>query len=441
MSKLLIKSARLVDGTVTDVLIENGIITNVAVNIANGEFETLDANGLIMMTGFVDLHTHLREPGFEQSETILSGSRAAAVGGFTTVHAMANTSPVADNAGVVEQVHSLGRKYGYVDVRPVGAVTLGLEGVALSEIGAMASSRAAVRVFSDDGKCVWDSNLMRRALEYVHTFDGVIAQHAQDPKLTENAQMHEGITSSQLGLKGWPASAEESIIARDLLLANEVGAQLHVCHVSTAGSVGILRWAKARGFRVTAEVTPHHLMLTDSLAQSYNPVFKVNPPLRTETDVQAVREGLADGTIDCVATDHAPHPQESKECEWEMAAFGMIGLESALSVVQTSMVETGLLDWAGVQRVMSSNPSQIGQLESHPNGIAIGQPADLVLIDTNSKQLFDESAIRSKSHNSPFLGVELSGRVAATIHRGRITARNQTAVDSPIPDGQAQSND
>ena len=304
----------------------------------------------------MDLHTHLREPGREDAETVETGTLAAAMGGFTAVFAMANTDPVADTAGVVEQVWRLGREAGHCDVYPVGAVTVGLGGERLAELGAMADSAAHVRVFSDDGKCVSDAVLMRRALEYVKAFDGVVAQHAQEPRLTEDAQMNEGELSGRLGLRGWPAVAEEAIIARDCLLAAHVGSRLHICHVSTAGSVEIVRWAKSKGWPVTAEACPHHLLLTDELAATYDPIYKVNPPLRSAVDVEALREGLADGTIDIVATDHAPHPHEDKDCEWQAAAFGMIGLETALSIVQQTMVDTGLLDWAG-RRASGCRPS------------------------------------------------------------------------------------
>ncbi|MCU1505434.1 MAG: pyrC, partial [Microbacteriaceae bacterium] len=305
---ILVRGANLADGTGADILVSGGVVTEIGAGLSSAGASVIDAAGLIALPGLVDLHTHLREPGFEQSETVLTGSRAAAIGGFTAVHAMANTSPVADTAGVVEQVMTLGNTAGYVTVRPIGAVTAGLEGQRLAEIGAMATSRARVRVFSDDGKCVSDALLMRRALEYVTTFDGVVAQHAQEPRLTEGAQMNEGTLSGELGLAGWPAVAEESIIARDVLLAEHVGARLHICHLSTAGSVDVVRWAKARGISVTAEVTPHHLLLTEQLAAGYDARYKVNPPLRRAEDVEALRAGVADGTIDIVATDHAPHP-------------------------------------------------------------------------------------------------------------------------------------
>jgi dihydroorotase len=412
---ILIKAATLPDGSRTDLAIRDGVFVD-AGGVSGAT--VIDADGLQALPGLVDLHTHLREPGFEQSETVLTGSQAAAAGGFTAVHAMANTSPVADTAGVVEQVASLGEQHGYVTVRPIGAVTIGLAGERLAEIGAMARSRAAVRVFSDDGKCVHDALLMRRALEYVATFDGVVAQHAQEPRLTEGAQMNEGALASELGLAGWPAVAEEAIIARDVLLAEAAGARLHVCHVSTAGSVEVVRWAKARGIPVTAEVTPHHLLLTEDLASGYDARFKVNPPLRRSEDVDALRAALADGTIDIVATDHAPHPVESKEAAWAEASFGMVGLESALSVVQTAMVDTGLLDWAGVARVLSSAPAAIGRLPGYDVPFTIGAPAHLTLVDPTARSTFGVDHLKGRSINSPYLGVELPGRVVATVHRG-----------------------
>ncbi|WP_420848650.1 dihydroorotase [Protofrankia coriariae] len=404
----------------------------------------LDADGLVALPGLVDLHTHLREPGREDAETVASGTRAAALGGFTTVFAMANTEPVADTAGVVEQVWRLGRDAGYCDVRPVGAVTEGLRGVRLAELGAMASSAAAVRVFSDDGNCVSDAVLMRRALEYVKAFDGVIAQHAQEPRLTEDAQMNEGVVSARLGLPGWPAAAEEAIIARDVLLAGHVGSRLHVCHVSTAGSVELLRWAKSKGWRVTAEVTPHHLLLTDDLATSFDPVYKVNPPLRTAADVEALRAGLADGTIDCVATDHAPHAPQDKETEWMAARPGMVGLETALSIAIMTMLETGLLDWAGLADRMAIAPGRIGGLpggsgapaggrpsrapahDVHPAGagalsLSAGAVANLILVDPVARWTVDAGALASRSRNTPYAGRKLPGRVQATFLRGRPT--------------------
>src|SRR5690606_9870169 len=421
-------------GRTIDILVADGRIAELhsrpVSKAKSSPIREIDANGLTALPGLVDLHTHLREPGFEQSETVLTGTRAAAAGGFTAVHAMVNTLPVADTAGVVEQVHGLGASAGYATVRPVGAVTRGLDGKQLADIGAMASSRAAVRVFSDDGKCVSDALIMRRALEYVTTFGGVVAQHAQEPRLTQGAQLNEGAVSSELGLTGWPAVAEEAIIARDVLLAHHVGARLHVCHVSTAGSVDIIRWAKKRGIDVTAEVTPHHLILTEELARSYDARFKVNPPLRSDADVLALREGLADGTIDCVATDHAPHPREAKEAEWDSAAWGMVGLESALSVVQASVLDTGMLSWADVARVLSSTPAAIGRLAGYQRGIVVGAPANLTLWDPSVTRTFDVGDLRGRSANSPYLGRSLPGRVVATVHNGYPTVLDGELVDA-----------
>ena len=423
---LVITGATLPGGRSTDLFITDG---RFAAEPAKGA-TVLDGAGLTALPGLVDLHTHLREPGYEQSETVLTGSRAAAAGGFTAVHAMANTSPVADTAGVVEQVHSLGAQHGYVTVRPIGAVTMGLEGERLSEIGAMAGSRARVSVFSDDGRCVSDALLMRRALEYVKTFGGVIAQHAQEPRLTEKAQMNEGALSGELGLAGWPAVAEEAIIARDVLLAQHVGARLHICHVSTAGSVEVVRWAKARGIDVTAEATPHHLLLTEELARSYDSRFKVNPPLRRDEDVHALRAALADGTIDIVATDHAPHPLESKECAWDEASFGMVGLESALSVVQLALVDSGLLGWSDVARVMSAKPAQIGGLAGYDAAFAVGSLANVTLYDSAASRVFGLDDLRGKGLNTPYLGRRLPGRVVATIHNGYPTVLDGELLDA-----------
>ncbi|MFC1440004.1 dihydroorotase [Streptacidiphilus sp. N1-10] len=421
MTSYLIKNARVLGGEPQDLRLKDGVIAEIGTDLADDGATVIDAEGLIALPGLVDLHTHLREPGREDAETVLTGTRAAAKGGFTAVHAMANTFPVADTAGVVEQVWRLGKESGYCDVQPVGAVTIGLEGKQLAELGTMADSAAAVRVFSDDGKCVDDAVIMRRALEYVKAFGGVIAQHAQEPRLTEGAQMNEGTVSGELGLRGWPAVAEESIIARDVLLAAHVGSRLHVCHVSTAGSVEIIRWAKSKGWDVTAEVTPHHLLLTDELVRSYDPVYKVNPPLRTEADVLALREALADGTIDAVATDHAPHPSEDKDCEWAAAAMGMVGLETALSVVQQTMVETGLMGWADVADRMSRRPAAIGGLTGQGRPVSVDEPANLVLVDPAYRGAVNPDSFATRSRNTPYRGRDLPGRVVATFLRGRAT--------------------
>lgn len=432
-SDYLLSSVLSPEQELIDIRISNGMIAEIASagTLTPGASVTIESAGMQLLPGLVDLHTHLREPGREDAETIRTGSAAAALGGFTAVHAMANTDPVADTAGVVEQVVRLGREAGYCDVYAVGAVTQGLEGLALAELGAMAHSMAQVRVFSDDGKCVSDSLVMRRALEYVKQFDGVIAQHAQDPRLTEMAQMNEGIISAKLGLTGWPAVAEEAIIARDVLLAEHVGARLHICHVSTSGSVEIIRWAKARGINVTAEVTPHHLLLTDSLAETYNPIYKVNPPLRTNEDVLALRTALADGTIDIVATDHAPHPRESKECEWSEAANGMLGLENALSVIQESMIENGLSNWKTIAERMSYAPARIGRVDAssgHGQIIKVGVPANIVVVDTKVKRKVSEMKSASKSSNNPYIDRTLPGQVLYTFLRGEMIVANGELV-------------
>ena len=426
---LVIKGGQLSDGRKVDVCISGEEIVDVAATFTGQAVRTLDAQGCIILPGLVDLHTHLREPGREDAETVLSGSRAGAKGGFTALSAMANTSPVADTAGVVEQVYRLGQEAGLLDVFPIGAVTQGLKGETLSEIGAMADSVAQVRVFSDDGHCVSDPLVMRRALEYIKKFGGVIAQHAQDPRMTVGAQMNEGAVSSRLGLKGWPAVAEEAIIARDVLLADHVQSRLHICHLTTAGGVEIIRWAKARGINVTAEVTPHHLLLTDDLASSYDPIYKVNPPLRTEADVHALREALADGTIDIVATDHAPHPLEDKECEWQEAAFGMLGLETALSIVQKTMVETSLMSWDLVAERMSHAPARIGGYLLQGQKIAVGSTANLTVINPTQSWRVDRDLVLSNSSNTPYHGHELPGVVLHTLYKGKQTLDNGAMTD------------
>ncbi|QPK82236.1 dihydroorotase [Schaalia sp. ZJ405] len=414
----------------SDILLSGGTIRALGADASREAKDPLriDADGLIALPGLVDMHTHLRQPGQEDAETVETGTRAAAVGGYTAVHAMANTNPVADTASVVDQVWELGEEAGWVEVRPVGAVTEGLAGQHLAAMGAMASSRAQVRVFSDDGKCVADPVLMRRALEYVKTFGGVVAQHSQDPQLTDGAQMNESPLSGELGLAGWPAVAEEAIIARDILLAKHVGSRLHVCHLSTAGSVDLIRWGKRMGVNVTAEVTPHHLLLTEELAETYDPLYKVNPPLRTAEDVEAVREGLADGTIDVIGTDHAPHPLESKDCEWQAGSFGMTGLETALPILIETMVSTGRLTWADVARVMSTTPARIGRVASQGQGIVEGAPAHLTLVDPSVRRRVVPEQQWTRSTNSPYRGMELPGQVLYTFHRGQATVEAGTPI-------------
>lgn len=407
-----------------DLLIRDGVIAELGPGLDGIGAEALDGGGLIALPGLVDLHAHLREPGREDAETIATGSAAAALGGYTAVFAMANTDPVADTAVVVEYVYRRGREVGLVDVHPVGAVTAGLRGERLAELGAMAASAAAVRMFSDDGVCVHDSLLMRRALEYTRGLGGVVAQHAEDPRLTADAQAHEGQIAAQLGLPGWPVAAEESIVARDCLLARDAAAPLHVCHVSTAGTVALLRWAKEQGIRVSAEVTPHHLLLTDDRLVGYDPVNKVNPPLRTAADTEALRSALAEGIVDCVATDHAPHAAQDKDCEWSAARPGMLGLQTALSVVVATMVRPGLLDWRGVARVMSERPARIGGATGQGRPIAVGQPATLVLVDPDATWTVRGAQLASLAGNTPYEGMELPARVVVTLLRGEVTTED-----------------
>lgn len=412
---IVLKNASNALGESVDVKIVDGVITELGSVKESG----VDCSGLMLLPGFVDMHTHLREPGFEASETVLTGSQSAAVGGYTAVLAMANTFPVADSAEIVEQVFELGVSAGYVHVQPVGAVTKGLEGLELSKISELSNSAANVRVFSDDGMCVFDEALMEAALLEVKRFGGVIAQHAQDPKLTPGAQMNEGALATELGLTGWPREAEESIIKRDALLAQKTGSRLHVCHLTTSGGVEVVRWAKQQGINITAEVTPHHLMLTEQLVRSYDPVYKVNPPLRTETDTLALQEGLIDGTIDVVGTDHAPHSSEKKDCEWDAAAFGMVGLENAASVVQQVLIESGRSNWQRFQEVMSTKPAQIAGLEAQ-GILSVGAVANLTLIDPKSqREILPQT--NSKSSNNPFAGRKLPGQVVMTIYRGEFT--------------------
>ena len=413
-----ISNAKLVNGHLVDIEITNGLISKIDKATGSKVTDGIDARSKLLIPGLVDLHTHLREPGREDAETVLTGSRSAVAGGYTAISAMANTNPVADNAGVVEQIYRLGKSAGLVDVNPIGAVTRGLLGEQLAEMGAMADSIAKVRIFSDDGKCVFDPLIMRRALEYVKTFNGIIAQHAQEPRLTVNAQMNEGVVSARIGLPGWPAIAEEAIIARDILLAEHVQSRLHICHVTTAGGVELIRWAKQRGIQVTAEVTPHHLLLTDELVENYDPIYKVNPPLRTQKDVQALREGLAEGVIDIVATDHAPHPSEDKDCEFQAGAFGMVGLETALSVVVKTMIETKLMTWSDLIDRMSAAPARIAGYKNQGNEIAVGKSANLILVDVEKSWNVDRDKLKSKSKNTPFNGMQLPSVITDVFHNG-----------------------
>ncbi|MFZ0530052.1 MAG: dihydroorotase [Propionicimonas sp.] len=419
---LLITGASLADGTRGDLYVTAGVLADPA--SAPAGVERFDADGLLALPGLVDLHTHLRQPGREDAETVASGTAAAARGGFTCVHAMANTDPVTDTAEAAEHVRMLGLRDGHCEVRVVGAVTKGLAGEELAELGLMHGSSATVTMFSDDGRCVGDSLLMRRALSYVKAFDGLIAQHSQDSRLAgPGACCHESEWSGRLGLPGWPAQAESIIVARDVQLAELTDSRVHVCHVSTAESVDIIRWAKRRGIKVTAEATPHHLLLDTPLVAGYDTTFKVNPPLRTSEHLEAVREALADGTIDSVGTDHAPHARQDKDHPFDVALPGMLGLEQALAVVIDVMINTGRMDWSTLTERMSHAPARIGRVAGQGRPLVVGEPANLVLVDPSARARVDREASRSRSRNNPYHDRELPDPVVATLWKGALTYR------------------
>ncbi len=429
--KLLFRGARVVDpasgrDAVTDVLVEGGAVAAVGEGVEAGGATVLDCAGLVLSPGLVDLHTHLREPGFEQKETVETGCRAAAAGGFTAVSPMANTDPVADNAAVIHEVRDLAAKARLCDVFPVGAITRGLAGEEMAEIGEMAE--AGVRLFSDDGRCVPTARTLRNALTYARTFEGVvIAEHCEDASLAEGGQMHEGHHSYSLGLAGQPREAEEVVVARDIAVARLTGGRLHLCHLSSASSVELVRRAKAEGLRVSSEVTPHHLVFSDEDLLTYDTNFKVNPPLRSPEDREALRAALADGTIDAVATDHAPHAVEEKEAEFDQAPPGTIGLETALAAVLTHLVESGTIDLARAIGALSTAPARILGAPDHGGPIAPGRPANLVVFDPAAAWTVEPPFV-SRSRNSAFLGKTLRGRVVHTVHRGELV----------VSDGKAQ---
>ncbi|MDT5335015.1 MAG: dihydroorotase [Mycobacterium sp.] len=423
---ILIKGVLLYgEGDAVDVLIDDGQIAAIGADLsAPDDADVIDADGKILLPGFVDLHTHLREPGREYAEDIETGSAAAALGGFTAVFAMANTDPVADSPVVTDHVWHRGQQVGLVDVHPVGAVTVGLKGTQLTEMGLMAAGVGRVRMFSDDGICVHDPLVMRRALEYASGIGVLIAQHAEEPRLTVDAVAHEGPNAARLGLAGWPRSAEESIVARDAILARDAGARVHICHASTAGTVELVRWAKEQGISITAEVTPHHLLLDDSRLESYDGRNRVNPPLREGSDALALRQALADGVIDCVATDHAPHAEHEKMCEFAVARPGMLGLQTALSVVVETMVQTGLMNWRDVARVMSEAPAAIVGLPDQGRPLEVGEPANLTVVDPDVTWTVSGADLASRSDNTPYEAMTLPAAVTLTLLRGKVTARD-----------------
>ncbi|MGE4364493.1 MAG: dihydroorotase [Mycolicibacterium sp.] len=417
---IVLKSVRLYgEGDPVDVLVRDGQIAEIGERLtAPTDADSIDCEGKILLPGFVDLHTHLREPGREYAEDIETGSAAAALGGYTAVFAMANTDPVADSAVVTDHVWHRGQQVGLVDVHPVGAVTVGLDGKQLTEMGLMAAGAGQVRMFSDDGVCVDDPLVMRRALEYASGLGVLIAQHAEEPRLTVGAVAHEGPNAARLGLAGWPRAAEESIVARDALLARDAGARVHICHASTAGTVELLKWAKSQGISITAEVTPHHLLLDDSRLDTYDGVNRVNPPLREVSDAVALRRALADGVIDCVATDHAPHGAHEKCCEFANARPGMLGLQTALSVVVETLVNPGLLTWRDVARVMSEAPARIVGLPDQGRPLEVGEPANLTVVDPAARWTVKGPELASRSDNTPYEDMELPAVVTATLLRG-----------------------
>nr|WP_187701386.1 MULTISPECIES: dihydroorotase [Dietzia] len=415
------------EGDPVDVLVRDGLVAAIGPDAGEDlpdDVETHDMAGAVLLPGFVDLHTHLREPGREDTETVATGSAAAARGGYTAVFAMANTQPPQDNQTVTDSVWRIGRSVGLCDIHPVGAVTVGLKGEQLTEMGQMASGEARVRVFSDDGMCVYDPLVMRRALEYSAGLGVLIAQHAEEPRLTKGAVAHEGPTAARLGLTGWPRSAEESIVARDAILARDAGARVHICHASTTGTVELLKWAKAQGISITAEVTPHHLLLDDTRLETYDGVYRVNPPLREAHDTLALRDALVSGVIDCVATDHAPHAAQEKCCEFAAARPGMLGLETALPIVAALLVESGEMSWRDLARVMSTRPAEIAGLTDQGRPIEVGEPANLAVVDPDSPWTVVGEELASLSANTPYQGMTFAARVVGTVYRGRMTSRD-----------------
>lgn len=427
-NEVLLKGVRIYgEGDPQDVLIRDGIIAEIGAGLST-EGESIDVPGQVLLPGLVDMHVHLREPGREDTETVATGSAAAAQGGFTAVFTMANTAPVTDAPVIAETVWYKGQNTNLCDVHPVGSISKNLAGKELTEFGMMADSDAKVRMFSDDGKCVDDPRLMRRAIEYARGMDVLLAQHCEEHRLTEGAVAHEGAKAAELGLTGWPRVAEESIVARDAIMSRDYGGRLHICHASTEGTVELLKWAKSQGITLSAEVTPHHLLLTDERLETYDGVNRVNPPLREQRDVEALRQALIDGVIDCVATDHAPHGSEEKCCEFDKARPGMIGMETSLALIAQIFVLDGDQDWRFVAKVMSEKPAEITKLPGHGRPIAVGEPANLCVVDTENSWVANGQDMASKSRNTPYEGMDMPVRISTTLLRGKVTCRNGQAV-------------
>ncbi|OPY58504.1 MAG: Dihydroorotase [Pelotomaculum sp. PtaU1.Bin035] len=422
--KLLVKGGTVIDPVAgktmeKDILIVDGKITKTGVHLSAGGAEMLDASGKMVAPGLIDMHVHLREPGFEAKETIFSGTCSAARGGFTSVACMPNTSPVADNAAIISYIKNTAREKGAVNVYPIGAITRESKGDELAEMGDMKEAGAVA--FSDDGMPVMNAGLMRRAMQYSRMLGLAIISHSEDKNISAGGAMHEGYMSTVLGLKGIPSSAEEVMVARDILLAEETGCRLHIAHVSTAGSVRLVREAKARGVKVTAEVTPHHFSLTDQTVAGYDTATKVNPPLRAAADVDAVKEGLADGTIDVIATDHAPHTVEEKDVEYDLAPFGMVGLETAVGLVWTELVAPGVLTPLQAVMKLTINPSMV--LGISKGTLDAGSDADITIIDPAASWTVDPAQFAGKGRNTPFTGRLLTGMPYMTIVGGRVVMR------------------